>query len=440
MTDIQDTLSGGAGPPPPLPAPYQPGRGHQGQPSMGRDVHGPTLAAVQSQLVETQASLAAHMEKIRSLEGMLAEHEVIKREVGSLRSQMEEAKREMDGLLRARSGEPDRGGRVSPIAAMLEAEDEEDDSASVSSVDTVTLDSDLRASPKKSLTNGLLHVGSERSIPADTTHLVEQNASLASRLETLSSELDEATKLGQSLRSQHSDASDTIRALEDRVQGLEKEVDTRVSLAEGRAFDAAQSKFADWKAELEQGWRKQQEGWESERKKLLSVIQDWEERSASGSEGEARAGPSGKKNKRRRKRRAPSRLAELPMDDLASDSDSTAIVGSQSHDDLASKAVGTPGERAPSAVYTVRSAFSLWRARLTLFAANTAAHGGRRRRLVRYSSCLRSQGEAAVIRLVSTPVVLRRAISLNSAATLYRYSRIVFGSTLTRGPVVRCCA
>lgn len=395
MTDIQDTLSGGAGPPPPLPPPYQPGRPHQAPPPQpGRDAHAQTLAAVQSQLAETQASLASHMEKIRSLEGMLAEHEVIKREVSALRSQMDEAKRDMDGLFRARgSGELDRGGgRVSPIAAMLEAreaEDDEDDNASVSSVDTVTLDSDLRASPKKSLSNGLPHsdIKSDRSLrgQSDPSQVAETNVALASRLENLSSELDEATKLGQVLRNQHSEASETIRALEDRVQGLEKEVDSRVAAAEG----AAQSKFADWKVELEAGWRKQQDGWETERKKLLAVIRHWEERSASGSDEDDDGGDAssrgvgaiastsgktkGKRSRPRRKRRGTAiaggtgglggsgtsvvgdgpggsgrqpratRLAELPMDDLASDSDSTAIVGSASTDDLASKAAGDRG-------------------------------------------------------------------------------------------------
>ena len=34
-------------------------------------------------------SLASHMEKIRTLEGMLAEHEAIKREVSAMRELME---------------------------------------------------------------------------------------------------------------------------------------------------------------------------------------------------------------------------------------------------------------------------------------------------------------------------------------------------------------
>ncbi|OSX58712.1 hypothetical protein POSPLADRAFT_1152873 [Postia placenta MAD-698-R-SB12] len=50
-------------------------------------------------------SLASHVDKIRSLETMLAEHEAIKREVGSLRELMEERKREMD-TSRGRSGSP----------------------------------------------------------------------------------------------------------------------------------------------------------------------------------------------------------------------------------------------------------------------------------------------------------------------------------------------
>ena len=58
----------------------------------------PTTAMVelQAQLQETQQSLADHVDKVRTLENMLAEHHAIKEEVSSLRDAMEERKREME--------------------------------------------------------------------------------------------------------------------------------------------------------------------------------------------------------------------------------------------------------------------------------------------------------------------------------------------------------
>lgn len=50
-----------------------------------------TVNQLQIQLYDTQSSLASHIDKVRTLEGFFAEHEVIKWEVGVLR-QLVEAK------------------------------------------------------------------------------------------------------------------------------------------------------------------------------------------------------------------------------------------------------------------------------------------------------------------------------------------------------------
>ena len=55
-----------------------------------------TLGELQTQLHETQSMLASHIDKIRALEGALAEHEAMKREIGALREMMEERKRELE--------------------------------------------------------------------------------------------------------------------------------------------------------------------------------------------------------------------------------------------------------------------------------------------------------------------------------------------------------
>lgn len=315
---MQDTLGGGA-PPPNFTSqqrnmPYIP-NGHSSSPSHPtNDVHAQSIAALQSQLNETQTSLAGHVGKIRDLEGLLAEHDVIKREVGSLRKQMEEAKRDMERMMRGRGQEEgdilptamSRGvggsdGRESPVAKLLEAEedDDDDDARSVSSVDTISpLDSTSTSTSQGSKINGVVSaltgaaagptsskLASSDDQEADLARerqLQEQNAKLSARLETLSAELDEATKLGQSLRSQHAEASSTIRALEERVQGLEKAVEGRVAEVEGKVLKEVEGRWNGWREKFEASWQKERAGWEEERGKLMAVVREWEERRRDG--------------------------------------------------------------------------------------------------------------------------------------------------------------
>ncbi|EMD31989.1 hypothetical protein CERSUDRAFT_144523 [Gelatoporia subvermispora B] len=112
LNEIHDTLGGNL--PPNLPsypqtlpsvmppaAPQQPEPEPHPAPAESASV----LAELQAQLRETQLSLASHVEKIRALEGLLAEHDAIKREVSSMRELMEERKRDME-ILRRHSGSP----------------------------------------------------------------------------------------------------------------------------------------------------------------------------------------------------------------------------------------------------------------------------------------------------------------------------------------------
>ncbi|ETW78273.1 hypothetical protein HETIRDRAFT_23759, partial [Heterobasidion irregulare TC 32-1] len=103
MNEIHETLSGV--PPsnlPPYPQSIPPVQPPQPPPPTEpptSENSAPTPATVvelQSQLQETQVSLASFVDKIRAMEGMLSEHEAIKREVSTLRELMEEEKRELD--------------------------------------------------------------------------------------------------------------------------------------------------------------------------------------------------------------------------------------------------------------------------------------------------------------------------------------------------------
>jgi hypothetical protein len=61
-------------------------------PTVGNITYGPpTLADIQTQLHDTQSSLASHVDKVRALEDVFAEHDTIKREVSLLRQLVEKS-------------------------------------------------------------------------------------------------------------------------------------------------------------------------------------------------------------------------------------------------------------------------------------------------------------------------------------------------------------
>lgn len=390
---MHDTLGGGVPPPPSF--------AHSSRippyiPNGARDAQAQSIAALQSQLNETQASLAGHVGKIRDLEGLLAEHDVIKREVGTLRKQMEDAQRDMETILRGRNNETQthpsssRDGRESPIATLLEAEEaaeDDDDARSISSVDTIRLNTaeqlatisahTISSSRPNGIVSSPLSNGSSLPLSSSSSEISTPVAKgddgardrliqeQAARLATLTVELEEANRLGQTLRSQHAEASATMHALEARLQGLEKAVEGRVAEAEGKVYQEVESRWNGWRTAFEESWRqereKERESWQSERDKLVAAVREWEERkkadllessdwSSSGDEDEedgervsspnrevvsssppsslpsGSRGPKGKRPRSRRRRRSnASRVSTLALaaGGVASDSDST---------------------------------------------------------------------------------------------------------------------
>ncbi|ETW84958.1 hypothetical protein HETIRDRAFT_314486 [Heterobasidion irregulare TC 32-1] len=90
-----------------------------------------TVVELQSQLQESQVSLASFVDKVCAMEGMLSEHEAVNREVSTLHELMEEEKSEIDSV---------RGRRRS---GTLHAEDHDDgkyggDDDDAQSITTVT--------------------------------------------------------------------------------------------------------------------------------------------------------------------------------------------------------------------------------------------------------------------------------------------------------------
>ncbi|EEB96691.1 hypothetical protein MPER_04131, partial [Moniliophthora perniciosa FA553] len=90
------------------------------------------MEVLQSQLKETQASLAAHVDRIRALEGALNEQETMKREVTMLREMME--------VLQRREAQQQQPSSQPPQAPQLseEFEDSDDDGDDSRSIATIT--------------------------------------------------------------------------------------------------------------------------------------------------------------------------------------------------------------------------------------------------------------------------------------------------------------
>ncbi|PPQ97674.1 hypothetical protein CVT26_002486 [Gymnopilus dilepis] len=72
------------------------------QPSAGGAVSASVVVDLQSQIRDTQSSLEPHLDKVRAIEGVLAEQEAMKREVSMLREMMEERRREMEAIMQMR--------------------------------------------------------------------------------------------------------------------------------------------------------------------------------------------------------------------------------------------------------------------------------------------------------------------------------------------------
>ncbi|KAG9005284.1 hypothetical protein FRB93_009838 [Tulasnella sp. JGI-2019a] len=71
------------------------------------------LTALQTQLHDTQNTLQSHLDKIRHLEGYVAEQEALKRDISHMKEQIDERKREVEILLMQRQSEPEDDHRFS---------------------------------------------------------------------------------------------------------------------------------------------------------------------------------------------------------------------------------------------------------------------------------------------------------------------------------------
>ncbi|KAI5453359.1 hypothetical protein NCC49_005838 [Naganishia albida] len=310
LTDIQDTLSGNL---PPsengsanqyIPPQFRP-MPDTGVPDAAMGNTSATIAALQAQLSSTQSILVSHKDRIKSLEQLLGEQQAIKDEVTGIRLQLEESRREYDGLVRAKveqievdrvpgQGDSPPGKREKPVVwadddAGIEYEGDITDGIMDDFEDSrSTSDGGSRRSKGSSAAPAAAAAAAESDDPSTSVRqeeLMAQNNALSARLDALAAELEQALEVSRALQSQHAEATSTVKVLEERVHSLEQDMARRVTEASS-AGRAAEDRWEAWKNRFEEGWRKEKEGWELERERLRGVVREWEEASRRAQEEE----------------------------------------------------------------------------------------------------------------------------------------------------------
>ncbi|KAJ7471762.1 hypothetical protein FB451DRAFT_1250862 [Mycena latifolia] len=289
------------------------------------------LSDLQSQLLTTQSSLATHVDKIRALEGVFAEQEAIKQEVRTLRdlvgvlrqgaTSRENEEREPKGGFDLEEDEGDvddddsDAHSVATVTHALEPVDEEDEEEdelptqdpNFMQGDDFDHDSDKKDEEREAFrtsspeheqdvfhehdedrarrraelgrprTPEPTNMGMGRTLARSTTLRSPLAASadpsslsindLTERLALLSTQLESALAMSETLQAQHAAAQSTIAALEDRVRRLEGLV----------SDSAAQEKKADKDKGVEDIGALKAE-WAAERELLRRAREEWEER------------------------------------------------------------------------------------------------------------------------------------------------------------------
>ncbi|KAH9975375.1 hypothetical protein BGW80DRAFT_95026 [Lactifluus volemus] len=323
MNEIHETLGGNLPqtlPPypqnlPPVLPPQQPQQSLPAEtdPNPNPSTTNPALSELQAQLQETQVSLASHVDKIRSLDSLLAEHEIIKREVTSLRELLQEEKRELELI---------RGGRRQVEPRRQHTEDEygslpsdDDDACSITTVtahelerveeedeEHLAVEEEVRGHRRDGLTRprtpeptGLgmddeddkarSRSRSPSPLPPTAPPSVPPSSDdINLRLATLSTQLESALELSRTLQVQHAAAQNTISSLEAKVNTLESLVHTSQTQSQSHVIEAAQERtsltslVSEWKKGVEGQWGGVQEEWAQERARLARAREEWESR------------------------------------------------------------------------------------------------------------------------------------------------------------------
>ncbi|KAI0254610.1 hypothetical protein BJV78DRAFT_1338898 [Lactifluus subvellereus] len=316
MNEIHETLGGNLPqslPPypqtlPPVLPPQQPQQSlpTESDPNPNSSETSSALSELQAQLQETQVSLASHVDKIRSLDSILAEHEVVKREVTSLRELLEEEKREFEQIRGGRhraeprrqhiehgygdlpSDDDDARSIATVTAHELERVEEEDEQLAVEEEERGHRRDELTR-PRTPEPTGLGMDDEDDKARSRSRSPAPQSAPPSSedinlRLAALSNQLESALELSRTLQAQHVAAQNTISFLEAKVNTLESLVHTSQAQVQSHVAEATQERASltslvnEWKKSVEGQWGGVQEEWAQERARLARARDEWESR------------------------------------------------------------------------------------------------------------------------------------------------------------------
>ncbi|KAG1733376.1 uncharacterized protein EDB91DRAFT_643069 [Suillus paluster] len=292
----------------------------------------PALSELRTELHETQASLASHVDKVRALEDMLAEHEAIKAEVAALRdlihasSSRTQHDNGMDlDLERSRRGQDDDDASsihtITPHELERVEEEDENEEQDESEEDRERAQRrEELGRPRTPEPTGMgmdedepTHVPTPDAEPS-TSRLRLRSPSpqpshpaldeLSTRLAALSGRIDSAVEVNHSLAAQHAAAQGTITVLQDKITALEalvadQQLETQIAAAvEAQLAKAVESAveaqlraqkqqqqasaegltalMAEWKKGVEGQWSAVQEEWGTERERLRRAFEGLE--------------------------------------------------------------------------------------------------------------------------------------------------------------------
>ena len=304
------------------------------QPSAALSAAASAAAVVdlQSQLRDTQSSLASHLDKVRALEGVLAEQEAMKREVRTLREMMEERKIEREGAetahlvhqhTHAAESEEPRGGFDMEEDDDISDEDSDDDAQSISTVvlhelerveeededqlaeeerrgredhllegekqeeeELLELEEEERERRREDLGMGrprtpepsrmgldfssLLSSAPRRAITPPLSQQTSSSEDVYDQVQKLSKQVTTVMALTTTLEAQHSAAQTTIQALETKVETLERMLKIAEEALKAKT---AQEEEAKEMAHHEVQMKEEEE--KNEKETLTQMLTEW---------------------------------------------------------------------------------------------------------------------------------------------------------------------
>jgi len=267
------------------------------------------IGELQSQLQDTQSSLAGYANKFHILDSLISDHDGFKHDIELIKSFMEERKRESQTREHQSEEFPNDDDDTRSVATIvpheLERVDEEDEEATAEHEDRRRSSREVGRprTPEPSFAefdDDDHHRSKPRShIPEDIIH----------RLETLSSQLESALELSRSLQAQQVSAQNTIQLLELKVTELQQlvqvtqtKVDDQHEAHQAAIKEAIESVHVpeqerekereslteminEWKKGVEGKWTSVQEEWSVEKDRLRRARDEWELKTKTIEEG-----------------------------------------------------------------------------------------------------------------------------------------------------------